>query len=426
MTALLALVTGLTFVGLAFVASAMDTDWTASIANVEFFGKAVSTFFVFAFGTCVGSFLNVVVYRIPAGLSVVTPPSRCPLCGGRLGWRENLPVIGWLLLRGRCRSCKAKISLQYPFVELLVGLLFAGLFLLYYVIPASSPLADLASPWWRAQGFAASWPLFAAIALMIAALIAATIIDARTFLIPSEITWTLTIVGFLAATVQGVFPVTPRARQLDWPVALPGWQGLGAALGGICGLLVATALLRLGRIPLSYADFDEYVGKDDAFSSYPHARRETMKELVFLSPIIAGVLMGMFIGPALSQSPPPLWLASIGAAALGFIVGGAILWVVRVLGTLAFGREAMGLGDVHLVAGIGAVLGWKAAAWTFALSPFIGVGYSLVALCLRPLVRLPIREMPLGPHLALGAMFVLLGGAILQPMEQQIAAVMGW
>jgi leader peptidase (prepilin peptidase)/N-methyltransferase len=109
---------------------------------------------------------------------------------------------------------------------------------------------------------------------------------------------------------------------------------------------------------------------------------------------------------------------------LGLVVGGGLLWAVRILGTLAFGREAMGLGDVHLVAAIGAVLGWKAAAWTFALSPFIGVAYSLVALGLRPFVRLPIREMPLGPHLALAAGFVLLGGAVLGPFEAEIAAAL--
>lgn len=78
------------------------------------------------FGLVVGSFLNVVIARVPAGLSVVSPGSRCPRCGHALAWYENVPLVSWLALRGRCRGCGAAISLRYPAVELLVGLLFAG------------------------------------------------------------------------------------------------------------------------------------------------------------------------------------------------------------------------------------------------------------------------------------------------------------
>ncbi|MEE2973462.1 MAG: prepilin peptidase, partial [Planctomycetota bacterium] len=95
--------------------------------------KLVSSLFLFAFGAAVGSFLNVVVYRLPAGRSVVSPPSRCPRCGGLLSWYENLPILGWILLRGRCRRCRNPISLQYPLVESIMGLLFAGTYLLLYV-----------------------------------------------------------------------------------------------------------------------------------------------------------------------------------------------------------------------------------------------------------------------------------------------------
>ncbi|MCE2881331.1 MAG: prepilin peptidase [Planctomycetaceae bacterium] len=81
----------------------------------------MGTLFVFLFGACVGSFLNVLAWRLPTGQSVVTPPSRCPLCGHRLSWRENLPILGWLILRGRCKGCRAKISIQYPLIELLAA-----------------------------------------------------------------------------------------------------------------------------------------------------------------------------------------------------------------------------------------------------------------------------------------------------------------
>jgi leader peptidase (prepilin peptidase)/N-methyltransferase len=87
-----------------------------------------TTVIVFALGASVGSFLNVVVYRIPAGLSILWPPSRCPHCLHKLGKRENIPVLGWLWLRGRCRHCKGTISIRYPLVEIATGILFLLLF----------------------------------------------------------------------------------------------------------------------------------------------------------------------------------------------------------------------------------------------------------------------------------------------------------
>jgi len=79
------------------------------------------------FGLAVGSFLNVVIYRVPRGESVVSPPSRCPSCGTAISPRHNLPVIGWLVLHGRCYDCKAPISKRYPLVEATTGVLFAAL-----------------------------------------------------------------------------------------------------------------------------------------------------------------------------------------------------------------------------------------------------------------------------------------------------------
>lgn len=80
---------------------------------------------LFVLGLVVGSFLNVVIHRVPAGDSVVRPRSRCPGCGTEIAARDNVPVISWLLLRGRCRQCRRRISVRYPLVELLTGALFA-------------------------------------------------------------------------------------------------------------------------------------------------------------------------------------------------------------------------------------------------------------------------------------------------------------
>ncbi|MEB0267643.1 prepilin peptidase, partial [Cryobacterium sp. 10I5] len=87
-------------------------DVTAAIAGV--------------FGALIGSFLNVVVYRVPKGLSIVSPPSACPSCGAGIRGMDNVPLISWLVLRGRCRDCATRISARYPLVELGTALLFAA------------------------------------------------------------------------------------------------------------------------------------------------------------------------------------------------------------------------------------------------------------------------------------------------------------
>lgn len=98
--------------------------------------------FVFVFGLIIGSFLNVCIYRIPRGESVVMPPSHCPNCGKRIRWYDNIPIISYLILRGKCRFCGQPISIQYPIIELLTGILTLGIFLrfgisfdtIYYLI----------------------------------------------------------------------------------------------------------------------------------------------------------------------------------------------------------------------------------------------------------------------------------------------------
>lgn len=93
--------------------------------------------FVFALGASVGSFLNVVIYRLPAGLSLLHPPSRCPTCLHRLKSYDNVPVLGWLWLRGRCRYCRTRIPIRYPLVEAATGFLYVLAFWSFHVpLPA--------------------------------------------------------------------------------------------------------------------------------------------------------------------------------------------------------------------------------------------------------------------------------------------------
>ena len=135
-------------------------------------------------GLAIGSFLNVVIYRVPKKMSIVSPRSACPSCGAFIAEKDNIPVVSWLLLRGRCRHCHASISPQYPLVELACAGLFAGL----------------------AARLGYDWALPAYLVLF-AGLLALSVIDVETLLLPRAIVWPLSIavtaLFVLAAAITG-------------------------------------------------------------------------------------------------------------------------------------------------------------------------------------------------------------------------------
>jgi len=163
----------------------------------------VLTIYIFAFGLITGSFLNVCISRIPKNESVVFPPSHCPLCAYRIRWYDNIPLVSYLLLRGRCRGCRARISFIYPLVELLNGLLTVALF-------------------WH-FGLSLS---FAALFLFCSALVVITFIDLEHQIIPDRIS----LPGIVAGLLFSFF--------LPWQT----WLGslVGILLGGGSLLLVAS------------------------------------------------------------------------------------------------------------------------------------------------------------------------------------------
>ena len=409
----------------------MGTD---DLATLDFLARAVSAAFLFAFGACVGSFLNVVAYRLPESLSVIHPPSRCPTCGGRLAWRDNLPILGWLFLRGKCRFCREPISPQYPLVEAFTALAFAGLYLAYFALSPRDPLGAWlggSTPWWHAQGFAFAWPAFVALLGLVSGLIAATLADLRTFLIPQPITRTVTILALVAWAVQPWLGLHWRSGEAAPPIPVPTWPAAGAALGGLVGTLVALGLKRFGVIPESFADWAEHVKEGDAITAYPHARREMRKEAAFLLPVLLGIGLGWFAvriaatgGRLDPAATPPAGIGLLAASSLGFLVGGGLVWFFRMAGTLARGIEAMGLGDVHLLAAIGATLGWKAAIWAFALAPFPALAVELakrIAIRIRrdgPPPGWLGESLPYGPYLAVAALLVALTGPAFARLER--------
>ena len=89
--------------------------------------------FLFLIGACVGSFLNVVVWRLPRGESLSHPPSHCPKCNHRLAWKDNIPIFGWIFLRGKCRYCQNPISPRYPAVEFITALLLVVYYALFFI-----------------------------------------------------------------------------------------------------------------------------------------------------------------------------------------------------------------------------------------------------------------------------------------------------
>jgi leader peptidase (prepilin peptidase)/N-methyltransferase len=165
---------------------------------------------LFVLGLMIGSFLNVCIYRIPAGESIVTPPSRCPSCGERLRRYHNVPVVSWLLLRGRCGFSRAPVSARYPAIELLTAVVFA----LHAVVFAPGPLLLVRL-------------VFAAVLIVLA------FIDIDHRILPNSMTLTGIPLGLLAS--------------LWLP---PGWRDslIGIALGGGSLWLIAEAYFRWRKI----------------------------------------------------------------------------------------------------------------------------------------------------------------------------------
>lgn len=400
--------------------AAVDDTWW-SPARIELASWLVWSLFLFAFGASIGSFVNVIAVRLPRGGSIVLPPSRCPACGGLLTWRENLPVLGWLLLRGRCARCRTPISPQYVLVELLLGLLFVATFLVLYLpAPGSWWLADTAG-WWTERQFSGSYPGFLVVIGLISALLPITLIDARTFMIPLSLTVVVVVLAVVLWPLQASLTPGMRVSLASPPTPLPtfGAPATGATFGGMAGVLVLAGLLRAGWLRPSFADYEEFVPQGEVLAEYPHARREAGREILHLLPIVVGLGVGWAVGGWLGgrggaiASPA---VEALGGVLGGYLIGGGVAWGVRILGTLGFGREAMGLGDVHLMGAIGAALGWQDAVATFLIAPFLGLAWAAAAAVLgsgllgergRGLAGLA-KGIPYGPHLAFAAVLVVL------------------
>jgi leader peptidase (prepilin peptidase) / N-methyltransferase len=206
---------------------------------------------LFALGGVVGSFLNVVVYRLPRGKSIVHPGSACPACGHPIRWYHNLPIVSWIVLGGRCHDCRARISVRYPLVELAVAALFAGLFLIdarprIMAIAAASPggttptdrdvLVHYASDLW-----------------LLSTLFCAALIEWDAMRVPRRIFLIATAVALIgavacpdsrydsAATAIPLLAVSPRAHAIaEFAAGVLAGGAIGILNGLMFGWLVAS------------------------------------------------------------------------------------------------------------------------------------------------------------------------------------------
>jgi len=384
--------------------------------------------FLFLLGSCIGSFLNVVVYRVPAGISLILPPSHCPQCQTALAWFDNLPVIGWILLGGKCRYCHKAISPRYPLVEFATGVLFVlyyVMFFIYHAGPAHSVHeAELNGGWFvgRLNSLMDDWPIYFLYMVLISGLLAASLIDADLSIIPVGIPWTVAIIG-VAGHAFIDRPGLPGAL-----LSGPAWLALGG--GAALGLAISITLLQLKVFSISFPEGDLLEAErkelhkqaEDAVRDGTDApeippeytpaqvRQELRKEMLFLMPplflaaVSAGLCLWIPAARHIWQNIQAItWLNGIISSVLGALIGGFTVWLTRILGSYVMGREAMGLGDVHLMLAVGAVLGGGASVLSFFFAPFFGLVLALYMFAVHGR-----RQLPYGPYLSLATAFVML------------------
>lgn len=466
-------------------------------------------------GAVVGSFLNVVIYRLPRGLSVLRPLwSFCPECHVRIHPASNVPIFGWLVLGGRCRACRAPISMIYPVIEaanalvfvmiwdaivvatavpggriaegtmvIAAFILFSGLLAISgmdiesYTIHIQIPLLVVAAgvvlhairglPAAPPRGEAPLLPpAVCASALLMGAvwLITALVrrrMDAGRMEVESDVPASgasqsdiaessgavpsmgphLEVVAHEAPQLPSRFHPVPIMLLAGVVVLLAAWQAL-APMGGLESrippqgqrAMLATGVLFLMLVlaSLIHREADHQI-VEDLERERPRARAMIMGEFAGLAPAaLLGVLMIVWLrysGRVNASWPDVLVTAAARLPLTSHLAGGchalasailaaALGWAVRILGTLAFGKEAFGSGDIYILAAIGAVGGLWVTMIAFLLA-------SILALMgvLATSFRKTSRAIPFGPWLALGAFASLW---LTRPIIEQFGPAFGW
>lgn len=342
---------------------------------------AVATFVL---GACIGSFLNVCIYRLPRDLSVNEPKrSFCPHCKKKIEWYHNLPLISWLSLRGKCAYCGAGIPFRYFGVELLTGLLFLAVWLTQPWI--------LALPYW----------------ILVSLLIVATFIDFEFFIIPDEITWGGVVAGLiLSLALPVMMGVTSPLLSLLWSLA-------GAAAGYfLLWGVVEAGKLAFGKKRLRFdepAPFSWHRQDDDADVVLGDERMKWSDLFAREKDrLILKCTSGRIDIQELGSEPTLLFHYNK-------VENGNETWELEKVDRISalvteviIPREAMGFGDVKFIAAIGAFLGWKAVLFTVMAGSITGAVIGLATIAIGR--RESSAKIPFGPYLALGALLWMFFG----------------
>jgi len=345
----------------------------------------------FVFGSTVGSFLNVCIYRLPRDESIVHPPSHCPHCQYSIPWHLNIPLVTWLALRGKCANCGAPISVRYFLIELLTGIMFLACWLLFG--HQSSVLALV-------------------YCLVIAGLIVASFIDLEHFIIPDALNFGGMVVGLVCSFL------VPQLHQTT--------SALGSLWQGFLGLIVGGALIYLvvrgGKFFLGRRLFELQEGERVVFTEM--AIVLPGEQIAYEEVFYRKSDTVTFQADTLELCDRCYKDVTVRLSSSKLLIGDeeinpeAVPYMEAVTKRLVVPREVMGLGDVKFMAAIGAFLGWQAVVFSLGVSSFIGapVGLALVA------IKRHEKAHPLqyGPFIALAAVIWIFGG------QKIWLRLMGW
>ena len=337
----------------------------------------------FVLGAAIGSFLNVGIYRLPRDISIKEPRrSFCPVCKTQIPWQQNIPLVSWLVLRGRCANCGARIAFRYFGVELLSALLFLAIWEFF--------------PWKVAIAY---W-------VFVSILLIATFVDLEHFIIPDQITIGGTIAGVVASFI------VPELMNTDSRVAALVRAALAAALGYVIlwivleGGKIAFGKKRVrldGPTPFAWTrhgdDADFVVGEERSLWSDYFARE---KDRLLLHCDEAKIDNRSFANELLE-----FHYNRVRVGTEEFVLD-AIDQISGIAHELEIPREAMGRGDLKFLAAVGAFLGWRGVLFSIFAGSIAGSVVGLTTLVIGK--RVWSAKLPFGPYLALGALIWMFFG----------------
>lgn len=374
---------------------------------------------LFVLGLAGGALANLAVYQLAWNRRAISPWSAPPPAAPPRRWSDRIPVLGWLGLRRESSLHGGGFWVRPAAVELLFGI---GLVALWHW---EVDQGRLAAGWARPGTLSSAGSTYAAHAILLWLMLVASLIDMDEKTIPDEITVPGTLVGLVLAAVlpwslmpipwftpEGIAPgfITTVSPQL--PARWPGWLErlsepwtVGVAVG--CWLLWCVALLH--RTWYSRHGWRRAMGL--ALARIIRARS---------TPRIAGMAVVGTVGIAgVYWLGGDRWIALF-SSLVGAAAGGGMIWLVRVLGTAALKREAMGFGDVTLMAMLGAFLGWQACLVIFFLAPLAGVVLGLLVL-----IFFREREIPYGPFLCAAAVATVIYWDTIWPLVEDRLLLLG-